>query len=143
MASPELEKLYQEATGPDSAGKEVSNLEDLSAAQSGVDFIPPQEGQEREEKKPEEEKLTFDYKKMIEDRQEEELMGAIKISNTFEKLAAIVEKYGKTNNLPDMLIQASKIRKNELPEAITREFGIRAQYEILVSEMLDKPSEQA
>ena len=121
---------------------EVSSLEDLSVAQPGVDFTPPLGVQGQEEKKPEEEQLTFDYKKMIEDRKEEEFMEVIKTSDTFEKLAAIVEKYGETNNLSDMLIQASKIRKNELPKTITREFGIRAQYEILVREMLGKPPEQ-
>lgn len=139
MASPELEKLYQEATGPDSAGKEASDLEDLSVAQPGMDFIPPQEGQKQEEEKPEEKKLTFDYKKSIEDSQEEEFMTAITVSYTFEKLATIIEKYGEANHLPDMLIQASKIRKGALSEAITREFGIRDQYEILVKEMLGKP----
>lgn len=135
--SSDLEKLYDEATGSDSfvskPEKEVSSLEDLGMAQPDKDFTPP--------KNEAHDQTTFDPEEMLEDRREEEFMETIKTGNTPEKLATILENYGKDNNIPDMQIQASKIRKGALPETITREFGIRDQYQIVVDGILDKPSE--
>lgn len=152
MASPELEKLYEEATGSDSLiskpEKEVSSLEDLSMAQPDKDFTPPQE---EKEEKIEEKKIKglpgFDSFAFLKGEKEGKFMKAIKTAYTFDTLATIVENYGEENGLTDVHTLASKIRKGtELSASISgtiiEDFGISDQYNILVSEMLGKPPKQ-
>lgn len=108
--------------------EKVPSLEDASLAQPDKDFTPPEDKVNNQP--------TFNPEELHKERLEEKFMEDIKTGYTIEKLARIVERYGKDNGIPDMQIQASKIRNGALPETITREFGIRNQYEILVKEML-------
>jgi hypothetical protein len=142
MTSPELEKLYQEAAGPDSVGKQVPNLEDLSQAQPNVDFVPSEEKPFEEESqiaKAQKHNLEgFNGFAFLKERKEKDFMAAIKTSYTFDKLATVIDKYAIDNNLPELQVQASKIRKEEVFEPIA-DFGVADQYHILVKNKLNNP----
>lgn len=118
--------------------EKVPGLEDASQAQSGVDFVAPEE-------KPSEKNPQNDIKNrlegfngfaLIKERKEYEFRAAIKTGDTFEKLAAIIDKYATDNNLPELRIEASKVRKEEFFEPTT-DFGIADQYHILVDNKLN------
>lgn len=122
--------------------EQVPDLENLSQAQPKVDFVPSEEKPSEEETpstKIQRNKLEgFNGFALIKERNEEEFRATIKTSYTFDKLATIIDKYAIANYLPELQIQASKIRKEEVFEPIT-DFGIADQYHILVKEKLNNP----
>ena len=119
MASPELEKLYEEATGSDSLiskpEKEVSSLEDLSMAQPDKDFTPP-------------ENESVDPGK---DQKEEAFLTALQNSRNLGELARVTEEYSV--NEPLLEGQADMI-KNRVSEKVTDLFHLDQFYGALLKD---------
>lgn len=118
--------------------EQVPDLENLSQAQPNVDFVTPEEKplEEEPQNTPKNKLEGFNGFALIKERKEDEFMVAIKTSYTFDQLATTINKYAIDNHLPELQIQASKIRKEEVFEPIS-DFGIADQYHILVNNKLN------
>ena len=108
--------------------EKVPNLEDASLAQPDKDYTPPKVSQFQAKKEPEKERPFSSGFDLVKENKNEEFEEAIENCKDLNDLANIVEQqYDKTKEAK-LEGQAQKIRDGELPNAITREHGIRKRY---------------
>jgi len=108
--------------------EKVPGLEDASLAQPDRDYVPPEASSSQPEKEAEEERPFSGGFDLVKENENKEFEGTVENSEDLNNLANIVEqRYDKTKEIK-LEGQAQKIRDGELPDAITREYGIRKRY---------------